>query len=160
MDSIFRYIVVRVGERPLAEDMTEEVFVRAWEALPGYRRTKHPFSSWLYRIAHNLVVDHHRGKSAREPSAELDPQALPDPSASPEDALAKRQTIAALADAVRQLSDQEQQVIVLRFVEGLPHRQVGKVIGKTAGASRMIQHRALAKLAELLHQRGESHGSE
>lgn len=77
---------------------------------------------------------------------------------SDQEALAERQAVAALAEAVRQLSDGEQQVIALRFVEGLPHRQVAEVIGKSAGASRMIQHRALAKLAELLGKGEASHG--
>ncbi|MFQ5923219.1 MAG: sigma-70 family RNA polymerase sigma factor, partial [Anaerolineales bacterium] len=62
MDAIYRYIYFRVGEPAQAEDMTEEVFVKAWEALPNYRPTEHPFTSWLYRIAHNLVVDHYRRK--------------------------------------------------------------------------------------------------
>ena len=60
LDAIYRYVLLRVGDEASAEDLTEEVFVRAWEALPRYKAHKYPFSSWLYRIAHNLVVDAYR----------------------------------------------------------------------------------------------------
>jgi RNA polymerase sigma-70 factor (ECF subfamily) len=150
LDAIYRYVYLRVGEAALAEDMTEEVFVKAWEALPGFRPMKSPFTSWLYRIAHNLVVDHYRRESRVGVAAELNPEAQPDLALSPEDILVEQENIAALAAAIKQLSDEEQQVIVLRFVEGMPHLQVAEVIGKSAAASRVIQHRALTALANHL----------
>src|ERR1043165_3026034 len=64
MDAIFRYIYYRVGQDIEAEDLTEEVFIRAWEALPSYQIGQFPFTSWLYRIAHNLVIDHPRKRKA------------------------------------------------------------------------------------------------
>ena len=64
MEAIYRYIFFRVGDEAQAEDLTEETFVRAWEALPKYQHRKHPFSSWLYRIAHNLIVDHYRKRKS------------------------------------------------------------------------------------------------
>ncbi|MFQ5922881.1 MAG: RNA polymerase sigma factor, partial [Anaerolineales bacterium] len=106
--------------------------------------------SWLYRIAHNLVVDHYRRKPGVELATEIDLDAQPDPALSPEDRLVEQQDLADLAGAIQHLSDEEQQVIILRFVEGLSHRQVAGVIGKSEAASRVIQHRALAALADLL----------
>jgi len=122
MEKIYRYIFFRVGDEAQAEDMTEEVFVKAWEALPKYKLGEHPFSSWLYRIAHNLLVDHYRRNN---------------PSTISTDDLAL-----------------EQQVVLLRFVEGLSHREIGSMIGKSASASRVIQHRALKTLHALLSRRG------
>jgi RNA polymerase sigma-70 factor (ECF subfamily) len=144
-DAIYRYIFVRVGNTAEAEDLTEDVFVRAWEALPNYRPTQHPFKSWLYRIAHNLIVDHHR---KRKP-VDLADEELHDRPATiplPEEIIENGQEAHVLAMAIQQLTEEEQQVIVLRFVEGLSHQEVADVIGKSEGASRVIQHRALLTL--------------
>lgn len=149
MDAIYRYIFFRVGEDLEAEDLTEEVFIRAWEALPEYQIGEHPFKSWLYRIAHNLVVDHHR-KQRPVSIPDLDLHHHPDTAPSHEEGLVSKQDAAHLAYAVQQLSDEEQQVVILRFVEGLSHREVAELIGKTEGACRVIQHRALAALHDHL----------
>src|SRR5437870_5432603 len=69
MDVIYRYIYFRISDEVEAEDLTEEVFIRAWEALPSYKPGEFPFTSWLYRIAHNLIIDYHRKRK---------PQILPD----------------------------------------------------------------------------------
>lgn len=150
LDAIYRYVYFRVGDTAQAQDMTEEVFVKAWEAIPNYRPGKHPFTSWLYRIAQNSVVDHYRRKERAVGATELDLDAQPDPAPSLEDKLVEKQNLANLAEAIRRLNDEEQQVIILRFVEGLPHRQVAAIVGKSEAASRVIQHRALAALADLL----------
>ncbi len=145
MDPIYRYIYFRISEAVEAEDLTEEVFVRAWEALPQYQHGKHPFKSWLYRIAHNLVIDHHR-KQRPVSVPDLDLYDHQDGAPSHEEQLVRKQDAALLANALQQLGEEEQQVLLLRFVEGLSHREVAEVIGKSEGACRVIQHRALATL--------------
>ena len=150
LDAIYRHVYVRVADEPLAEDLTEEVFIRAWTALPKYEPQGHRFSSWLYRIAQNLVVDHYRKRSSRAHDDEAEMEKLPDSQSLPEDQVAEQQDQVNLARAVQQLRDDEQQVILLRFVEGLSHRDVAEVIGKSEGASRVIQHRALEALANIL----------
>lgn len=148
MDAIYRYIFFRVSDEQEAEDLTEEVFIRAWEALPNYQHGQFPFTSWLYRIAHNLVIDHHRKRKADPlPDLELHQSGS---SRSNEDKVLHRLDSAMLVDALQQLDPEEQQVVVLRFVEGLSHREVADVIGKSEGASRIIQHRALAALQKYL----------
>jgi RNA polymerase sigma-70 factor (ECF subfamily) len=144
-DAIYRYIFVRIGNAVEAEDLTEDVFVRAWEALPNYRPTEHPFKSWLYRIAHNLIVDHHR---KRRPVAMIDDEMQHSPGmiSLPEEIIEFNQEAHVLAEAIQQLGEEEQLVVVLRFMEGLSHREVAEVIGKSEAASRVIQHRALAAL--------------
>ncbi|MDX1687656.1 MAG: sigma-70 family RNA polymerase sigma factor [Candidatus Promineifilaceae bacterium] len=150
VDAIYRYIYFRVGSEVEAEDLTDEVFVRAWEALPEFRPSaSYSFSAWLYRIAHNLVVDSYRRRSPVTFSRdELDKNKTRLPSVEEEAQI--RHEAANLVKAVQHLSDTEQDVIVLRFVEGLSHREVAQVIGKSESASRVIQHRALAALRKIL----------
>ena len=149
LDSIYRYIYFRVNDVSEAEDLTEEVFVRAWEALPGYQVREFPFMSWLYRIAHNLIVDYHRrNRPGQLPDVDENPEAVTPHS--PESLLEEAQTLERLSAAISQLNDDEQQVIVLRYIEGLSHDEVAAAIGKSNEASRVIQHRALARLSGLL----------
>lgn len=155
LDPIYRYVYYRVAGAATAEDLTEEVFVRAWEALPGYEVTKYPFKSWLYRIAHNRVIDHRR---KRRPAA-IDDEVLgriAAPGSAPEQVVAEEQTVGELLEAVRQLDEEEQQVVVLRFVEGLTHREVAEIIGKSEEASRVIQYRAIQRLQRVLTDQGRS----
>jgi RNA polymerase sigma-70 factor (ECF subfamily) len=155
LDPIYRYVYYRVDGAETAEDLTEEVFVRAWEALPGYEITKYPFKSWLYRIAHNRVIDHRR---KRRPAAIDDEvlQRIPGASTPPEQMVVDGQNAEALQEAVQQLAEEEQQVVILRFVEGLSHREVAEIIGKSEEASRVIQYRAIQRLQRVLSDRGRS----
>ena len=157
LDAIYRYLYFRVGDEVQAEDLTEVVFLRAWEALPRYKPGKHPFKSWLYRIAHNLHVDTQR-KRAPLPISDLDMDRKPDREPLPEEVVSQRQEMAALAAAIQELDDVEQQVVLLRFVDGLSHREVGRVIGKSEQASRVIQHRALNALHALMSEGESAHG--
>ena len=150
LDAIFRYVYYRVGDTREAEDLTEQVFLRAWEAIPRYRQRSTPFTSWLYRIAHNAVVDFHRDRkwTVPVPSHELFEIRGERPS-SVQQVIAAEEA-ARLASAIGQLPEEQQQVVVLRFVEGLGHAEVARVLGKSPGACRVIQHRALAALGRLL----------
>jgi RNA polymerase sigma-70 factor (ECF subfamily) len=153
LDKIYRYIYFRVGDEAQAEDMTEEVFVRAWEALPKYQLSESRFTSWLYTIAHNLLVDYFRRSNPVMISAD-DFARHPDPGELPERAVGRKQEYEILAKSIQQLDDLEQQVLLLRFVEELSHREIAKIIGKSQTASRVIQHRALKALRTLLVRRG------
>jgi RNA polymerase sigma-70 factor, ECF subfamily len=150
LDAIYRYIYFRIGDEIEAEDITEEVFIRAWEALPNYSYGEYPFTSWLYRIARNRIIDHHRKRKTQVlPDDELHPGGIMQSS---EEKLVQKLDSADLAKAIQMLEEEEQQVVILRFVEGLSHREVAAVIGKSEGASRIIQHRALAALQKALKQ--------
>lgn len=156
LEPIYRYIYFRVGSQQEAEDLTEEVFVRAWEALPTFTLRGLPFTSWLYRIAHNLVVDYRR-RQRPLPMPEENLRNIAAPIPSPEEAAVHAQEVAMLVAALRELDDEEQQVILLRFVEDLSHGEIATIIGKSEGASRVIQHRALSKLQRALNSRKASH---
>jgi RNA polymerase sigma-70 factor (ECF subfamily) len=150
LDAIYRYIYYRVGDAQDAEDLTEQVFLRVWQALPGYEQRGYPFSSWLYRIAHNAVVDYHRERGGATGALPLEDWVENGSRAAALDEVISAEEAAALSAAVKQLSDDQQQVILLRFVEGMSHAQVAHIVGKSEGACRVIQHRALAALSQLL----------
>ena len=150
LDAIYRYIYFRVANAADAEDLTEEVFIRAWEAISAFDSAgQGSFLSWIYRIAHNRVVDHYR---KRQPLSWTSDRLALETANSPtvEETTHRNQDAARLAEAISQLDDTEQQVIILRFVEGLPHAEVAQMLGKSEGASRVIQHRALINLKEIL----------
>jgi len=150
LDAIYRYVFFRVGSPADAEDLTEDVFVSAWESLSGFQSSAPgAFLSWLYRIAHNRVVDFYRKRRPQSLTSErlaLEETGLP----AVEETAFLNHVTARLTQAVLQLDDTEQQVIILRFIEGLSHMEVAKIIGKSEGASRVIQHRALLNLKALL----------
>jgi len=152
LDRIYRYIFYRVGSEVDAEDLTEQVFLRAWEAIEGYRHQRYPFSSWLYRIAHNAVIDHYRTRKDLRPLDSLS-FSLADEALGPEELLARKTEAACLHEAIARLPEEQQHVVSLRFIEGLRHAQVALILGKSEGAVRVIQHRALAALSAIL---GES----
>lgn len=148
--AIFRYLFYRLGDRDLAEDLTSEVFVRALEALPRYRGRGRPFSAWLYRIAAARVADHYRQRR-RHPVVPLVPN-VPARGAELDEAAESRLTAELLQRAIVRLTPLQQQVIVLRFLEGLSHKEVAQVVGRSEGAVRVLQFRALESLRRLLER--------
>jgi RNA polymerase sigma-70 factor (ECF subfamily) len=156
LDSIYRYLYFRIGDELEAQDLAEQVFLQAWEALPGYRERGSRLIHWLYRIAHNLVVDFHR-KGKFVVSDPLDEEAgwHGQPPSSLEQVIQKEEA-AELADAIRILPEVYQQVIILRFVEGLKHAEIARIIEKSETACRVIQYQALNALNRILSKTLES----
>lgn len=153
-DRIYRYLLARVGDGDLAADLTTEVFVRMIGRLAGFRlnpdRPAASFSAWLYRVAANLAADHHRGRG-RFVQVSLDPES-PFPARDPgPDAVAeRRETTATLAKAIQVLSEDQRLVIIGKFVEEMSNTEVAAWLGKTEGAVKSLQHRALHALGRLL----------
>jgi RNA polymerase sigma-70 factor (ECF subfamily) len=146
--AIYRYVFYRVGEAQEAEDLTETVFLKAWQALNGYRPTEAPFVVWLYRIAHNLLVDRHRTRKELEPLEAHHPDSSS--ASDPEAQAVAREQRRALTSALARLEPLQQQVLTLRFIGGLSHAETAQITGHTEGAVRVIQHRALIVLRQLL----------
>lgn len=148
LDVIYRYVFYRVGEVAEAEDLTEVVFLKAWEALDKFEVRDVPFSAWLYRIAHNVLIDRHR---TRRPDVSLD-GVLPlrDQAAGPEDQFDALQDIETVSRALARLSPDYQHVLTLRFISGLSHAETGRVLQRSEEAVRVLQHRALTALRKLL----------
>lgn len=148
---IYGYLYRRIGNVQVAEDLTGDVFVRVLEAIKYQRAWRISFQGWLYRIAHNAAVDWYRshGSDGREPLG--DPDLISD---APGPALetATAWSYEELRRAMVHLTDVQQQVLVLRFGEGLKSREVAEVLGKSVGAVEAIQHRALVALKEQLEE--------
>lgn len=148
VQSIYRYVIARVRNPADAEDITAEVFIGMVKGLPSYQITGAPFAAWLYRIAASRVADYYRSPQ-RAPMAELT-EALPDDVTHPEEQVLQSQSFESLRDALRQLSDEHQTILILRFVERRSHEEVAAILGKTMTAVKSAQHRALTQLTEIL----------
>jgi len=149
-ERVARYIAVRIGSISEAEDLASEVFVRALKSIDGYKETGAPLEAWVFRIAHNLVVDHLRRKSRRPASVPLDETF---PLASIENltgGLEHQQEIQQLHQAMAQLSDAQRQVLALRFGAEMTSEQVAQVMRKRPGAVREMQSAAIKKLRQIL----------
>ena len=149
MDGIYRYVYYRVSDRDEAEDLTETIFVKAWEALPRYRPQGATFRAWLYRIARNTVIDRHRTRKEVVPLEQargwLDLEA-----SSPEAAAEAAQESARLGAALARLRPRLREVILHRFVAGLSHAETAQAMGLRVGHVRVLQHRALKQMRDLL----------
>jgi RNA polymerase sigma-70 factor (ECF subfamily) len=148
VDSIYRYILYRVGNVKDAEDLAAEVFVRMVEGLPTFRITEAPFAAWLFRIAASRVADHFR-EHLRHPHDEL-PETLADHDDLPEDVILQTQTFETVRNALSELSEEQQTILILRFVERRSHEDVAAILGKSVTAVKSAQHRALLRLTEIL----------
>jgi len=155
VDKIYRYIYYKVGQRAEAEDIASLTFMKAWDAIGDYEWRNHPFGAWLFRIAHNLVVDYHRARreniTLSDASPQLEQRASRD-EIRPEQVLSELITTDRIHHAIGRLTEEQQQVLVLRFFEGLSTGEVADLMGKRRGAIRGLQFRALSALRDLLHR--------
>ena len=149
LDDIYRYIFYRVREEKRAEDLTERVFISAWEAIEGYQARGYPFSSWLYRIAHNLVANWHRDRSRRK-LVSLDGLAAIERQQDdgPFQQVAQGERRDALLAAIRQLPADRQQLLILKYVERMPNAEIGRIMGRSEGAIKSLYHRTLLALRQ------------
>ncbi len=145
---IYRFIVVKVARREEAEDLTHQVFLSAWQSIGSYKDVGYPFSSWLYRIARNQVIDHYRTNRASVGLEEIDPDIFA--TESHEVATEERFELDRALTAIRRLKPEYQDVIMMRFVEDLSVKDVALAIDKSEGAVKLIQHRALKQLKDIL----------
>ena len=150
VDRVYGHIYYRVGNEADAEDLTQQVFLKAWQAIDRYKKTASPFLAWLMTISHNLVIDFYRTKKDK---AYLEAEVLASDSASsPEQAAEASFEQQHLRRAILQLGGDEQQVVILRFIEGFEFAEIASVLKKKEGNVRVILHRALVKLRNILEK--------
>lgn len=148
-DRIARFAAGRLGDAEKAEDVTSETFEAMLRNLRSYRLGT-DFEAWLFTIAHRRVTDHFR-RLGRRREVELDATVEPaSASAGPEDHVVAAENRAEVARAFRELRADQQEILSLRVLAGLSATQVGEVLGKSEGAVRVAQHRALSSLRELM----------
>ena len=150
VDRVYRHIYYRIGNNTDAEDLTQQAFIKAWQAIGRYKKTASPFLAWLIKISHNLVIDFYRSRKsekhidfdivATEP--ETDPAYLAE-------AYFNRQEI---RKAINKLNRDQQQVILMRFIEDFSYAEIAAALGKSEGATRVILHRGLAKLKTIMEK--------
>ncbi|MBI4087278.1 MAG: sigma-70 family RNA polymerase sigma factor [Candidatus Liptonbacteria bacterium] len=146
---IYRFVLVKVGRREEAEDLTHQVFLNAWTNVKGYEDLGFPFSSWLYRIARNLVVDFYRTRRNEASLEKIDPEYFV-VQASTQFDVADKMEMEKVRSAIARLKPEYQDVVMMRFVEDLPIKEVAEALDKTEGAVKLIQYRAIKELKTLL----------
>ena len=150
MPRVYRYVVARLGNQAEAEDLTEEVFLKMLGAIGEFRWRDVPFSSWLFRIAHNHVASHFRRVAQRGgPLAALSPELI-DWRDGPAATVEQQVTLEEVRRATERLPDAQREVIVLRFAVGLSIAETAKALGKREGNIKALQHKAVARLQKLL----------
>jgi RNA polymerase sigma-70 factor (ECF subfamily) len=149
LDRVYGYCFYLLGDHHDAEDATERTFLAALAAIDGFREQGATFRAWLFRIAHNQLANALRGRG-RTGTTPLD--AVPEPSGGEDPAHAADRADEArrVRRALAELPEERRQVLVLRFVDGLTAREIGAVLGRSEGAVRVLQHRALRDLERLL----------
>jgi RNA polymerase sigma-70 factor (ECF subfamily) len=153
LNTIYRYVFYRVGNGVLAEELTAEVFSKAWERIDRFQWRNLPFQNWLITIARNVVVDHWRSlRRVASPIDDLRDAASDE--AAPDEQVSRDMEVEALRKALLRLPDDQRDVLILRFIEGMPHAEVAAVLGKSIVAVRQIQSRALRSLQKLLIGQG------
>jgi RNA polymerase sigma-70 factor, ECF subfamily len=144
-DRIYSYLHMSVGNRHDAEDLTTQTFLKMLEAIGRFRWRSAPFSAWLFRIAHNLAMDHFRSTKRWQPEEEVPEPAGSEQSSAEDEAL---QAIGrrSMLELIEDLSHDQQQVLTLKFVFNFSNGDAATILGKTEGAVKSLQHRALASL--------------
>ncbi|MFA7201585.1 MAG: sigma-70 family RNA polymerase sigma factor [Candidatus Paceibacterota bacterium] len=151
---IYRFVYLRVSHREEAEDLTHQVFLSAWQNIGSFQEHGLPISSWLYQIARNRVIDHYRTKhvslSLNEENEDLHPS-LDDVA----DSLETKLQLEQIQVALRTLHPDQQDILIMRFVEGLSNAEIASALKKHEGTIRVLQHRALRNLKKQLEKSHE-----
>jgi len=144
LDRIYRYAFHQVQDRMTAEDITEEVFVKAWNAIKSCKGKGQTFSAWIYRIAHNHIINTLRNT---QKFASIDMENIAEIS-SPKLEVEMKLEQQELTEMIADLPQNQRQVVVLKFIDGLDNREIGKIMRKSEGAVRIMQMRALTALRQ------------
>lgn len=149
--AVFRYLYAHLPDRLDAEDLTGEVFLKTWQSLPGYHQRGTPFLAFLFRIAHNALIDHYRRARQRDQRsmAELE-EVLKDANPGPAEVTSARLEHQELLAVMSRLHEDYQTVLVLRFLSELSPEETAQVMQRSPGSVRVLQHRALQALRKQL----------
>lgn len=147
-DRIYRYIFLRIGNQAESEDLTQQVFMNALQSISSFRWRGAPFSSWLFRIARNQIIDHQR-KFSRVQTTPLE-MPLGREDIDPAEVVEQELAIRKVREAMKGLTQLQQEVLSLRFAGEMSTRETARIMGKREGAVKALQHSALAALRKIL----------
>jgi RNA polymerase sigma-70 factor (ECF subfamily) len=156
VNKIYNYVYYRIGNQHDAEDLTARTFYRALDHIERYVDQGAPFSAWLYRIAHNLVANWHRDQSRRKIISLEDIKLSVQRRQGPDQMAEQNEEKDELLVAIRRLPPDRQQLLILKFVEGMSNAEIGKVMDRSEGAIKSLYHRTLLSLREMLDAGGHS----
>jgi RNA polymerase sigma-70 factor (ECF subfamily) len=154
LQAIFHFLFARLNNRHDAEDLAEDVFVKAYNSLPSYHERGIPFRAFLLRIARNSLIDHYRRNGYSPRHVSIEDVQLHDRESNPVDIAGSKLDHKELREVLEQLRDDYQEVLVLRFVNDLSTKETAKIMKRSTGAVRVLQHRALASMQKLLEVAG------
>ncbi len=152
-DEIYRYLYWSVAKPEDAEDLTAEVFLRGFKAIAGLKKDAAHSKAWFYRIARNLLIDHHRRYGRRKESPLEEAWSL-DCGTDLEQMQEARFENALIREALQELTEEQRQVLILKYFSGFSNEEVAGVMGKRAGAVNALQYRGLKRMEKLLRKRG------
>lgn len=155
---IYRFVFLKVNSKAEAEDLTHEVFLSAWQNIYKYRHQGFPFSSWLYQIAKNAVIDHYRTAKKNLPIENIDEE-LVKIGAVHQDKLDFDLELEKLKKIISSFKPEYQDVLIMRFIEDLSQEEIAQTMNKSEGAVRLLQHRALKELKNIYHNGTDSNGT-
>jgi len=147
---IYRFIYIKVSERAEAEDICHQVFLKAWQSIERFSYQKLPLSSWLYRIARNQIIDVYRTKKIELSLERVKEVAVDNPGIEKE--IDSKKEIEKIRKALKQLKPEQQDVIIMRYIEEMSPKEIALALKKTPTAVRIIQHRALKNLRQILEK--------
>lgn len=147
---VFRFLYARLNNRQDAEDLAEEVFIRVWRSLDKYEDQGVPFISFLFKIARNVLIDHYRSMGRMAPQETIEGKSIQDHHADPSEIAMTHIDNQEVRQVLEKLRDDYRMVLVLRFLSELSPEEVAQVMGRSPGAVRVLQHRALISLRALL----------
>ncbi len=155
LKDVYSYAYYRIGNHHDAEDLTEQTFLQAYRHFGRARKESdgRPMRPWLIRIAHNLAANYHRDRS-RKPQTPLDSVEPPAARHSTEDLVEGREELRAVIENLQELPDERREALVMRFALGMDNREIARAMGKSDGATKVLIHRAIKQLQELLEAEG------
>jgi RNA polymerase sigma-70 factor (ECF subfamily) len=150
---VFRFLFAHLSNRMDAEDLVGDVFLRVWRALPNYQEQGVPFLAFLFRIARNALIDHYRKAGKSKQDVSIEDITIEDGDPGPGDTVITNLEHEQLRQTLGQLREDYRTVLVLRFLSELSPDETAEVMDRSAGAVRVLQHRALAALRKLMDEK-------
>lgn len=145
--AIYRFILLKISNKAATEDLTHQTFLKAWQSIENYQAQGFPFSSWLYRIAHNLVIDYYR---TEKPYLNLETIKEVSAKSDLEEKIDQEYDLNLIKTAIKELLPEQQTVIIMKFVEDFTNKEIAAVLGKSEGAIKIAQYRSLKNLKKII----------